>query len=46
MYRAVLNTLGVWLVLSMGFTAAFVVYIVALVLTFFLSLIMLAAQHE
>ena len=45
LYRTVLNTLGIWLVLSLGFGTAFIVFIAALVLSFFLSLILLAAQH-
>jgi len=45
MYRSVLNTLGIWLVMSMGFTAALVVLIAAMALALFVSLIALAAQH-
>ena len=45
-YRSVLNTLAIWLVLSMGFSAALIVFIVALALSLFISLIVLAAQHS
>ena len=45
LYRSVFNTLGIWLVLSIGFTAALVVYIVALAVSLFISLIVLSAQH-
>ncbi|MDR0475105.1 MAG: hypothetical protein LBH43_15700 [Treponema sp.] len=46
LYRAVLNTLGIWLVLRLGFTTALTVFIVTLVVSFFISLIVLAAQHN
>jgi len=46
LYRSVLNTLGIWLVLSIGFTAAIVVYIVTLAVSLFVSLIVLSAQHS
>jgi len=45
LYRSVFNTLGIWLVLSMGFTWALVIYIVTLALALLISLIALAAQH-
>jgi len=45
-YRSVFNTLGIWLVLSLGFTAALVVLVVAVGLLLFISLIVLAAQHS
>jgi len=45
MYRSVLNTLGIWLVMSMGFTPALIVLIVTMALALFISLIALAAQH-
>lgn len=45
LYRSVLNTLGIWLVLSMGFTPALIVLIVVVTLALFISLIALAAQH-
>jgi hypothetical protein len=45
LYRAVINTLGIWLVLSIGFAPAIVVFIVILAATLFISLIVLSAQH-
>ena len=45
LYRAVFNTLGIWLVLSMGFAGALIIYIVILAVSLFASLITLAAQH-
>jgi hypothetical protein len=45
LYRTILNTLGIWLVLSLGFGTAMIVFIAALVLSFFLSLILLASRH-
>jgi hypothetical protein len=45
MYRSILNTVGIWLVLSMGFAAALAVYIVTLALSLFISLVVLSAQH-
>ena len=45
MYRSILNTMGIWLVLSLGFSAAFGIYIAALALSLFVSMIILAAQH-
>ena len=45
LYRAVFNTLGIWLVLSMGFAGALTIYIVVLAASIFASLIALAAQH-
>jgi len=44
-YRSVLNTFGIWLVLSLGFTAALVVFTAAFGLLLLVSLIVLAAQH-
>jgi hypothetical protein len=46
LYRAIFNSLGIWLVLSIGFTASLVVYIVTLALSLFVSLIALSAQHS
>ncbi|MCL2765658.1 MAG: hypothetical protein FWD40_10325 [Treponema sp.] len=46
LYRSVLNTIGIWLVLSAGFTAALIVYIFTLAVTLFISLIALSAQHS
>jgi hypothetical protein len=45
-YRSVLNTMGIWLVLSVGFSAAIVIYVVALAVSLFASLIVLSAQHS
>jgi len=46
LYRSVINTLGIWLVLSLGFTSALIVFIAALAVTLFISLISLSAQHS
>jgi len=46
MYRSAFNIFGIWLVLSLGFTAALIVLIAALGLLLFLSLIILAGQHS
>jgi len=46
LYRAIFNMLGIWLVLSVGFTPALIIYIVFLGLSLFISLIVLAAQHS
>jgi len=46
LYRSVFNTMGIWLVLSLGFSAALAVYIIALAVALFVSLIVLAAQHS
>jgi hypothetical protein len=45
LYRSVLNILGIWLITALGFSMALVVFIVALAVSFILSLIVLAAQH-
>ncbi|MDR1238691.1 MAG: hypothetical protein LBK27_01125 [Treponema sp.] len=45
LYRAILNTAGIWVVISLGFSAALVVFIAALVFLFIVFLILLAAQH-
>jgi hypothetical protein len=45
MARSVLNTAGIWLLLAMGFSNALAVYIAVLVVSFIVSLIVLAAQH-
>jgi len=45
MYRSVFNSIGIWLVLSIGFSAALAVYIVTLAVSLFISLIVLSAQH-
>ena len=46
LYRMVFNTLGIWLVLSIGFTAALIAYIAALAALLLVSLIVLSAQHS
>jgi tetratricopeptide (TPR) repeat protein len=46
LYRSVINTLGIWLVLSLGFTAALIVFIAAVAVTLFISLVSLSAQHS
>jgi len=46
LYRSVINTLGIWLVLSFGFTAALVIFIASVALTLFISLVSLSAQHS
>jgi hypothetical protein len=45
LYRNVLNTAGIWAVISLGFSTALAITIAALVLLFVLLLIILAAQH-
>ena len=45
-YRTVLNLLGIWLVLTIGFSAALAVFIIVLALSTFFSLLALAAQHS
>jgi hypothetical protein len=45
LYRAVLNTVGISLILSLGFSLALPVFIAILSFAFILSLILLAAQH-
>jgi hypothetical protein len=46
LYRSVINTIGIWLILSLGFTAALIVFIAALAVILFISLVSLAAQHS
>jgi len=46
LYRSAINTLGIWLVISFGFTAALIVFITALAVILFISLVLLAAQHS
>jgi hypothetical protein len=46
LYRSVFNTVGIWLVLSVGFVPSLIVYIVVMALALFISLITLAAQHN
>ncbi|MDR0444492.1 MAG: hypothetical protein LBH44_13925 [Treponema sp.] len=45
LYRSVLNTLGIWLVLSLGFSVALGIFVAVLAVSFLFSLILLAAQH-
>ncbi|MDR2941040.1 MAG: hypothetical protein LBV17_00415 [Treponema sp.] len=44
-YRNLLNTVGIWLVISLGFAAALSIIIVSLAVILFISLITLSAQH-
>ena len=44
-YRSLINTLGIWLVLSLGFSAAIVLFIVSMALLLFASMMVLASQH-
>jgi hypothetical protein len=44
-YRNLLNTVGIWLVISLGFAAALTLIIVSMAVILFISLITLAAQH-
>jgi hypothetical protein len=46
MYRSIINTLGIWLILSFGFIPALAGFIVVLAVFLFISLITLAAQHS
>jgi len=46
LYRAVFNTLGIWLVLSFGFFPALIIFVVILALLLFVSLIVLSSQHS
>jgi hypothetical protein len=43
--RGLFNTLGLWLLLSLGFSMAITILIIGAVLWFILSLILLASQH-
>jgi hypothetical protein len=45
LYRNLLNTLGIWLILSIGFTLALLIFIAGITVIFILSLILLAAQR-
>lgn len=45
LYRGILNTLGIWLILALGFSSALVVFAIILAASLVLSLIFLAAQH-
>jgi hypothetical protein len=44
-YRYILNILGIWTVLSLGFSAALLIYTVGAGILFILSLVMLASQR-
>ncbi|MDR3192431.1 MAG: hypothetical protein LBT87_05145 [Treponema sp.] len=44
-YRYILNVLGIWTVLSLGFSSALLIYTVGAGILFVLSLIMLASQR-
>jgi hypothetical protein len=46
LYRTVFNIVGISLILSLGFSFAFMLFIAILVVFFILSLILLAFQHE
>jgi hypothetical protein len=46
MYRSVINLLGIYLVLSFGFSLALVAFIVTIVIFMFISLVVLASQHS
>ena len=46
MYRIVLNSVGISLIINWGFSFALIALIVILALSFIFSLILLAAQHE
>ncbi|MDR3343699.1 MAG: hypothetical protein LBT14_13165 [Treponema sp.] len=45
-YRSILNTLGIWVVISLGFSAAIVLFALGTLFLFCLSLIVLAAQSS
>jgi len=46
LYRSVFNTLGIWLILTIGFSAALAVYIAILAVSLLIALISLSAQHN
>jgi hypothetical protein len=46
LYRSIFNIIGIWLVISFGFTQALVVFIVTLALLLFISLLSLSAQKS
>ena len=46
LYRSVINTLGIWLILTFGFTAAIIIFVAAVAITLFISLVSLSAQHS
>jgi hypothetical protein len=45
LYRTIINVLGIWLVLNMGFSIALTIYICTMGLLLLISLIALSAQH-
>ena len=45
-YRTVLNLLGIWLTLNIGFSAALIVFIAVLTISVIGSMIIMAAQHN
>ena len=45
LYRSTLNTVGIWLILVLGFSVAFIVFVLILAASLVVSLIILAAQH-
>jgi hypothetical protein len=45
LYQIVLNIVGIWLIIALGFSAALVALIVILAVSFIFSLIVLAGQH-
>ena len=45
-YQIILNLLGIWFVLSFGFTAALIIFIAVLVLSLVGSMMLLAAQND
>lgn len=46
LYRGILNVAGIWLVLNLSFSAALSIFVAALVVCLFVSMIVLAAQRE
>ena len=46
LYRTVINTLGIWLVITYGFIPALIGFIASFVLLLVISLISLSAQHN
>jgi hypothetical protein len=43
--RSLINTLGIWMAISLGFSMALIICIVGAVILFIFALIVLAAQH-
>jgi hypothetical protein len=44
-YRGCLNNLGIWAVVSLGFSSAVILFSAGTLVLFILSLVVLAAQH-